>query len=93
MTSVKKYRSKCRSGYVRSRKSGRCVYATGRAGRKLSKKRSSVKKSHKREGRPSPNVSATLFKAGEKRVGHDGNVYKVSLSRRKGKSIKRWVRA
>jgi len=69
------------------------VYATGTAGRKLSKKRSTRKRSHKREGRPSPNVSATLFRAGTKRIGHDGNVYKVSLSKRKGKSVKRWVKS
>ena len=84
---------RCRPGYVRSRKSGRCVYATGSAGRKLSKRRSSRKKSHKREGRPSPNVSATLFSPGTERKGHDGNWYVVRASRRKGRSVKRWVKA
>lgn len=33
-----------------------CVYKYGSAGRKLDKKRAKVTKSHKRAGRPSPNI-------------------------------------
>ena len=81
---------RCASGYVRNKKSGNCVYATGRIGRKLNKARAARKKSHKRSGRPSPNVSATLFSIGHQMRGHDGNLWKIKQT---SKGIKRWIRA
>ena len=80
--------ARCPKGYVKSRKSKRCVFKTSNTGRKLSKRRASKKRSHKREGRPSPNVSATLFPVGTKKDGLDGNVWQV----RKTSHAKRWVK-
>lgn len=78
----------CRSGYVKSKSTGRCVFATGRSGRKLSKKRASKKLSHHRQGRPSPNVSAKDFRVGTVRRGLDRKQWVVRAA---GKS-QRWVK-
>lgn len=80
---------RCAYGYVKSKSTGKCVYATGFTGRKLSKKRSSKKRSHKRSGRPSPNVSAKLFKPGHKMRGHDGNMWKIAVT---SNGTQRWVK-
>ena len=70
-------RKKCGTSYVRSKISGKCVFKTGTKGRALNKKRAAVKKSHKRSGRPSPNISATLFSIGHVQKGADGNLWKI----------------
>jgi len=80
----------CGLGYVRNRKTGRCVYATGSNGRQLNKTRAAKPKSHKRDGRQSPNVSATLYSVGYVSTGHDGNLWKIKKTTT---GIKRWVRA
>jgi hypothetical protein len=79
----------CKKGYVRSKKTGRCVFATGKRGRSLSKARRSKILSHKRSGRPSPNVSATLYPIGHIKKGKDGNHWKIKKTRN---GVKRWVR-
>lgn len=81
---------RCHIGYVRSRSTGRCVYASGRVGRKLNKRRAAVKRSHKRAGRPSPNISATLFPVGHVEKGADGFLWKI---RQTSNGVKRWVKA
>ena len=80
----------CASGYVRSKATGLCVYATGRAGRKLNKKRAAAKRSHKRSGRPSPNVAAGGYPVGFVKTGHDGNLWRIA---RNVNGVKRWVKA
>jgi len=82
-------KKRCTSGYVRSKKTGKCVYKTGRVGRSLNKKRASKKKSHKRSGRPSPQTSATLFNVGYTQFGHDGNLWKIKKSK---SGVKRWIK-
>ena len=82
-------KSKCHSGYVKNKSTGKCVYKTGTVGRSLSKKRASKKKSHKRSGRPSPQTSATLYNVGQIRIGHDKKQWIVKKTT---KGVKRWVR-
>lgn len=80
---------KCKQGYVKSRKTGRCVFATGKVGRSLNKKRNSKKLEHKRSGRASPSVSATLYSPGYVKIGNDGNMWKIKKT---SKGIHRWVK-
>ena len=100
--SIKKSLKKCTSGYFRNPSTKKCVYKTGTIGRKISQKRSISKsksksksrsktrsKFHQRDGRPSPNISATLFSTGRKLIGHDKNMWIVKKT---SKGIKRWVR-
>jgi len=82
-------RSLCQPGYVRSKITGKCVFATGNIGRNLNKKRAAVKKSHRRSGRASPNYSATLFSVGTVRTGGDGQPWIV---RSNSKGVKQWRR-
>lgn len=89
-SSKKRKSTKCKSGYVKSRKTGRCVFATGRRGRSLNKKRGAKTLSHKRSGRPSPNVSAKNYSSGYEKVGHDGNMWKIKVT---SSGTHRWVRA
>ena len=89
MHGQRKSSKKCLKGYVKNKSSRRCVYATGKRGRSLSKKRASKVKLHKRSGRPSPNVSATLFPVDHVRLGNDRKMWRV----KKGiNGVKRWVK-
>lgn len=87
---IRRTRKKCASGYVKSKITGRCVFATGNKGRKLNKKRAAVKLSHKRSGRPSPSQSATIFPSGYTKRGNDGNMWKIKVT---SNGIHRWVKA
>lgn len=80
---------KCRSGYIKSKLTGKCVYKTGRVGRSLNKQRAAKKKSHIRSGRPSPQTSATLYNVGHTQIGHDGKLWKIKKTQL---GVKRWVR-
>ena len=80
----------CRPGYFRSPKTKRCVYRTGNKGRKAFG--ITYKRSHKREGRPSPQISASSVPIGTVMRGHDGNSWQTRIYDTKTGQRVKWIR-
>ena len=79
-------KTRCSAGYVINPYTKRCIYKSGNTARKIFSIRK--KRSHKRDGRPSPNISALLFSVGTVKRGHDGKLWKI----KKNRKSQRWVR-